>query len=89
LDMFPPSKNWSSPLYEFYFYRLVPWIGKILSPNAQAYQYLSESVRGFHSPGTITGLIAEAQFERVTLTAFLNGAVCMHVAQKPFTQHSD
>lgn len=83
LDMFPPSKNWFSPLYEFYFYRLVPWIGKILSPHGQAYQYLSESVQRFHSPETITGLIEEAQFERVKLKKFLNGAVCMHVAHKP------
>jgi demethylmenaquinone methyltransferase/2-methoxy-6-polyprenyl-1,4-benzoquinol methylase len=83
LDMFPPPKNWFSPLYTFYFYRLVPWIGKILSPRGQAYQYLSESVRRFHSPETIARLIEEAGFERVTLRKFLNGAVCMHAALKP------
>jgi demethylmenaquinone methyltransferase/2-methoxy-6-polyprenyl-1,4-benzoquinol methylase len=89
LDMFPPSKNWFSPLYEVYFYRLVPWIGKILSSNGPAYQYLSESVRGFHSPGTITEVIEEALFRRVTVRRFLNGAVCMHVAQKPFADRPE
>jgi demethylmenaquinone methyltransferase/2-methoxy-6-polyprenyl-1,4-benzoquinol methylase len=83
LDMFPPPKNWFSPLYAFYFYRLVPWIGKVLSPRGQAYRYLSESVRRFHSPETISRLIEEAQFDPVTLKKFLNGAVCMHVAHKP------
>ncbi len=82
LDMFPLPKNWFSPLYEFYFYRLVPWIGKILSSHGQAYQYLSESVRRFHSPERISGLIEEARFERVKVKKFLNGAVCMHVAHK-------
>jgi len=83
LDMFPPSKNWFSPLYALYFYRLVPWIGKMLSPNGQAYQYLSQSVRQFHSPEAVAGLIEGARFQPVQLRKFLNGAVCMHVAQKP------
>ena len=88
LDMFPPPKNWFSPLYAFYFYRLVPWIGKVLSPRGQAYRYLSESVQRFHSPETITRLIQEAEFERVTVRRFLNGAVCMHVAVKPGQIHA-
>ena len=83
LDMFPPSQNWFHPLYALYFYRLVPWIGKVLSPNGEAYQYLSQSVRQFHSPEAIAGLMEAAKFEIVTLRKFLNGAVCMHVAQKP------
>ena len=82
LDMFPPPKNWFSPVYALYFYRLVPWIGKILSPNGHAYRYLSKSVQGFHSPETITRLIEEANFDHVTLRKFLNGAVCVHTAVK-------
>ena len=89
LDMYPPRKSWFSPLYALYFYRLVPWIGKILSPHGQAYQYLSDSVRRFHSPEALAGFIEEARFERVTLTKFLSGAVCMHVAQKPAAQDSE
>ena len=89
LDMFPPAKNWFSPLYALYFYRLVPWIGKVLSPSSQAYQYLSQSVRQFHSPEALAGLIEEAQFEPVKLRKFLNGAVCMHVAQKPLARRAE
>jgi demethylmenaquinone methyltransferase/2-methoxy-6-polyprenyl-1,4-benzoquinol methylase len=89
LDMFPPPKNWFSPLYAFYFYRVVPWIGRMLSPHGPAYQYLSESVQRFHSPETVARLIAEARFADVTLTRFLNGAVCMHVAKKPLPPDSD
>jgi demethylmenaquinone methyltransferase / 2-methoxy-6-polyprenyl-1,4-benzoquinol methylase len=83
LDMFPPENNWFTPLYALYFYRLVPWIGKMLSPNAQAYHYLSESVRQFHSPAAVSGLIDGSKFEHVKLRKFLRGAVCLHVAQKP------
>jgi demethylmenaquinone methyltransferase / 2-methoxy-6-polyprenyl-1,4-benzoquinol methylase len=83
LDMFPPEKNWFAPLYTLYFYRLVPWIGKMLSPNGQAYEYLSQSVRQFHSPDAVSSLIEGSKFEQVKLRKFLHGAVCLHVAQKP------
>ena len=83
LDMFPPPKNWFRPVYALYFYQLVPWIGRVLSPNGHAYRYLSESVRHFHSPEAVTGFIEEARFEDVELRKFLGGAVCLHVARKP------
>jgi demethylmenaquinone methyltransferase/2-methoxy-6-polyprenyl-1,4-benzoquinol methylase len=83
LDMFPPRKSWFSPLYALYFYRLVPWIGRIISPEGNAYRYLSESVRAFHSPETISRFIAQARLENVSVQRFLSGAVCMHSASKP------
>ncbi len=82
LDMFPPSKSWFSALYAVYFYRIVPWIGGLLAGDLHAYQYLSESVRHFHPPETIANLITQAGFERVTIRRFLNGAVCLHIAEK-------
>src|SRR5436190_10437722 len=50
LDMFPPAGNWFAKLYGLYFYRLVPWIGRLLSHDRGAYKYLSESVQNFHPP---------------------------------------
>jgi demethylmenaquinone methyltransferase/2-methoxy-6-polyprenyl-1,4-benzoquinol methylase len=82
LDMFPPSKSWFSTLYAIYFYRVVPWIGGLLAQDRNAYKYLSESVRQFHSPEVVARLIEQAGFEHVTIQRFLNGAVCMHVAEK-------
>jgi demethylmenaquinone methyltransferase/2-methoxy-6-polyprenyl-1,4-benzoquinol methylase len=88
LDMFPPPRSWFSPLYACYFYRIVPWIGKAVSPHGQAYRYLSDSVRRFHSPETVAKLIEQATFESPELHKFLNGAVCLHVARKPQAPHS-
>jgi demethylmenaquinone methyltransferase/2-methoxy-6-polyprenyl-1,4-benzoquinol methylase len=82
LDMFPPSKTWLSFLYRLYFYRLVPRIGGLLARDQSAYRYLSESVRQFHSPEVVSEMIRRSGFERVTVKKFLNGAVCMHTAEK-------
>ena len=82
LDMFPPAGFPFSILYSIYFYRLVPWLGACLARDRAAYQYLSDSVRTFHSPEAVAELIRQAGFRAVSIRRFLQGAVCMHVAEK-------
>ena len=82
LDMFPPQKNWFAPFYCLYFYRFVPWIGGWLAGDRSAYRYLSDSVRRFHPPEAVSDTIRQAGFAQVSLRKFLNGAVCMHIAEK-------
>ena len=82
LDMFPPSQGWFSTLYGLYFYRLMPWLGGLVAQDPNAYKYLSESVKHFHSPDHIADMMRACGFERVGMRRFLNGAVCMHIAEK-------
>ena len=82
LDMFPPTEGWFSLLYGLYFYHLVPWLGELLAGDRHAYKYLSESVKQFHSPERIADIMRDCGFERIAMQRFLNGAVCMHVAEK-------
>lgn len=82
LDMFPPQSRWFSSLYGIYFHRLMPRLGGWLAGDSQAYRYLSESVRGFHSPERVVELIRQAGFDQIVLKKFLGGAVCMHTARK-------
>jgi demethylmenaquinone methyltransferase/2-methoxy-6-polyprenyl-1,4-benzoquinol methylase len=82
LDMFPPSSLPFSLFYSVYFYHFMPWLGALLARDREAYRYLSNSVRGFHSPETIAGIIAEAGFIEVKVERFLGGAVCLHTGVK-------
>ena len=82
LDMFPPPKTWFSAFYSVYFYRLVPWIGGLLSHDRVAYRYLAKSVENFHPPERVRELLEQAGFKQISIRKFLNGAVCMHVAEK-------
>jgi demethylmenaquinone methyltransferase/2-methoxy-6-polyprenyl-1,4-benzoquinol methylase len=82
LDMFPPSRGWFSAFYGVYFYRMVPWIGGLLARDRNAYQYLSESVRHFHSPEMVANAMGRVGFECITIRKFLSGAVCMHAGEK-------
>jgi demethylmenaquinone methyltransferase/2-methoxy-6-polyprenyl-1,4-benzoquinol methylase len=85
LDMFPPSAGWFSALYAIYFHGAMPWIGGLLAGDRKAYQYLSDSVRHFHSPETVMKLIEAVGFRDVTIKKFLRGAVCMHRGTKPLS----
>jgi demethylmenaquinone methyltransferase/2-methoxy-6-polyprenyl-1,4-benzoquinol methylase len=85
LDMFPPSKALFSSFYAVYFYHLVPWIGAGLARDRCAYQYLSDSVKGFHPPEIIAEMIQQTGFRGVKIQKFLRGAVCLHAAEKPLS----
>src|SRR5574341_47628 len=82
LDMFPPSGSPFAFFYAIYFYRIVPWIGRGLAKDRRAYQYLSDSVRNFHSPEPVQQMIGAAGFSRIRTEKFLRGAVCLHLGEK-------
>lgn len=83
LDMFPPPQGVFSRLYWFYFGRLMPWVGGVVSGDPAAYRYLSESVRSFVSPEGAAAAISSAGFVETRTVRHLRGAVCLQVATKP------
>lgn len=83
LDMFPPASFPFSFFYSLYFHRFMPWLGGRLARDPEAYRYLSQSVRGFHTPETIAQIMADAGFADVRVRKFLNGAVCLLTGDAP------
>ncbi len=83
LDMFPPPQGVFSRLYWFYFGRLMPWIGGVVSGDPTAYRYLSDSVRAFVPPEKVADTIASAGFVDTRTVRYLRGAICLQVATRP------
>ena len=83
LDMFPPPQGLFSRLYWFYFGKVMPRIGSVVSGDPAAYRYLSDSVRSFVSPATLAATIASAGFVETRTVPYLRGAICLHLAAKP------
>lgn len=63
LEMFGNSVN--NPFFNFYFGKIVPKIGKIVSGSGYAYDYLYNSVKKFKTPGEFTDLCGLSDFEQV------------------------
>jgi demethylmenaquinone methyltransferase / 2-methoxy-6-polyprenyl-1,4-benzoquinol methylase len=67
-------------LYLFYFRRLLPLIGRMVSRHNTAYQYLPNSVLEFPEPDRLADLIIAAGFSGVSYQRLSGGIVAVHTA---------
>jgi demethylmenaquinone methyltransferase/2-methoxy-6-polyprenyl-1,4-benzoquinol methylase len=66
------------PLYDAYSFGLIPRVGRRVAGDAEAYQYLVESIRRFPDQKTLARLMREAGFARVSVTNFTGGVAALH-----------
>ncbi|HEX4496138.1 MAG TPA: ubiquinone/menaquinone biosynthesis methyltransferase [Thermoanaerobaculia bacterium] len=70
-------------LYLFYFLRLLPWIGRLLSPRGSAYSYLTSSVVGFPQRQEFLDRMVAAGFTGLSWEDLSGGTVCIHQGRIP------
>jgi demethylmenaquinone methyltransferase/2-methoxy-6-polyprenyl-1,4-benzoquinol methylase len=64
--------------YLFYFRRILPAIGRIVSKHRDAYTYLPESVLAFPSPEALAQRLTDAGFSRVGFERLTGGICAVH-----------
>jgi demethylmenaquinone methyltransferase/2-methoxy-6-polyprenyl-1,4-benzoquinol methylase len=64
--------------YLFYFLRVLPWIGRLLSPRGTAYTYLPSSVLGFPQRQGFVDRMAAAGFSECTWRDLTFGTACLY-----------
>ncbi len=64
--------------YLFYFHRILPIVGRIVSGHPWAYTYLPESVREFPGPEDLGRLFGEAGFHDVGWQLLTGGIAAIH-----------
>ncbi|MFL6234426.1 MAG: class I SAM-dependent methyltransferase, partial [Thermoanaerobaculia bacterium] len=75
----PPLRR----LYLFYFLRLLPGIGRLISPRGSAYSYLASSVVDFPQRQELLDRIAVAGFTDLAWKDLSGGIVCIHQGRIP------
>jgi demethylmenaquinone methyltransferase / 2-methoxy-6-polyprenyl-1,4-benzoquinol methylase len=70
-------------LYEQYLTRVLPLVARRLSGNAEAYDYLSESIRDWPGQRELADKIAGAGWTAVTWQNLSFGVVAVHRARRP------
>ena len=70
-------------LYLWYFRRLLPAIGGLVSRHDDAYSYLPESVGAFPEPAEFAALLERAGFTGVTARPLTFGIVYLYLATRP------
>ena len=87
LDFSEPG-GWMGKLYAFYFRRILPAVGGLLSGVSGPYQYLPSSVRRFPAPMELLATMRAVGFEQVSWTPYNFGIAGLYRAIKPFSIQS-
>lgn len=74
LEFSTPTRFFFKTLYNFYFHKILPSIGKFISKNGSAYKYLPDSVSKFPTPDTFI-LIMEQYGLRCCKKCSLSGGI--------------
>ncbi|WP_293178877.1 bifunctional demethylmenaquinone methyltransferase/2-methoxy-6-polyprenyl-1,4-benzoquinol methylase UbiE [Oceanithermus sp.] len=83
LEFPPPPKGFLGRAYRFYFWRLLPWIGGVISGKPEAYRYLPSSVERFPEPERLAEMMHAAGFAEVRWRRLTGGIAAVHVGDKP------
>jgi len=78
----PPVRRLNA-LYEQYLTRVLPLVARRLSGNAEAYDYLAESIKDWPPQEELAGQIAAAGWSAVSWRNLTLGVVAMHEARRP------
>lgn len=66
------------PLYDFYSFRVLPFMGKLVAKDADSYRYLAESIRMHPDQETLKTMLGNAGFERCDYHNLEGGIVAAH-----------
>lgn len=77
-----PSNIIVRKFYLFYFKNILPFVGKIISKDKEAYTYLPESVDDFDAKVDLKEFLLEAGFKSVSITQLTFGIVQVAIAEK-------
>lgn len=74
------SKIWKplAPAYDFYSFKILPWMGQRVANDADSYRYLAESIRMHPDQDTLKQMMEQAGLGRVEYFNLAGGVVALH-----------
>ena len=82
LDTTPPPENLLAPAIRIHLHKVIPFLGRLLTGQAEAYSYLPDSTEGFLQPEQLAVRMQAVGFRRVIFQRFMFGTVAIHWGQK-------
>lgn len=82
LEFTTPPNRFMRGLYLFYFQRILPLVGRLVSGHPWAYTYLPASVKEFPGPGDLAERMRQAGFHRVEWEYLTGGIAALHMGVK-------
>lgn len=83
LDTTPPPDNLFKPFIQFHLHRIIPFLGKIIAGDSEAYTYLPDSTEHFLSAECLAEKFQSAGFEGVHFVRRMFATMAIHWGRKP------
>lgn len=83
LEFSKPRKSPYKQVYQFYFTKILPSIGRMVSKDSNAYTYLPESVNEFPDGDNFLTILADVGFVNTNCFAQTFGIASIYEAHKP------
>jgi demethylmenaquinone methyltransferase/2-methoxy-6-polyprenyl-1,4-benzoquinol methylase len=83
LEFSHPHNKLFRMLYSFYFFRMLPFVGKMLSNDNSAYSYLPESVAEFPERERFMEILSKAGYVNCSCYPLTFGIASVYLSQKP------
>jgi hypothetical protein len=71
-----------APVYDFYSFKFLPIMGKLIAKDADSYQYLAESIRMHPDQDTLKQMMLDVGFDQVDYHNLMAGVVALHKGVK-------
>jgi len=71
-----------APVYDWYSFKILPWLGKRVANDQASYRYLAESIRMHPDQATLAGMLEAAGLARVRYFNLTAGVVALHEGVK-------
>ncbi|HTP08214.1 MAG TPA: ubiquinone/menaquinone biosynthesis methyltransferase [Anaerolineae bacterium] len=82
LEISKPPKNLLRPFFLFFFNKIVPLVGGLISGQRDAYTYLPQSVNEFLTPDEVKIIMERAGLREVKYKRLMMSTVAIHVGVK-------
>lgn len=82
LEFSKPQADWLSHAYDFYSFRALPLMGRLVANDADSYRYLAESIRMHPDQDTLRDMMLDAGFSRARYHNLTGGIVALHVGTR-------
>lgn len=82
LELTRPADGWFRPIYDYYSFKVMPYVAKKMLSSEDPYNYLPQSIMDFHSPGDFARLIGECGFRDVSTHIMSLGTATIFGAKK-------
>src|SRR5947207_2158417 len=83
LEFAEPPEGLLGDFYRWYFCKILPKIGGLISGDQGAYKYLPNSVARFFRPSELASLIGAVGYDSVDYCVWTLGTVVLHTAVRP------